>query len=186
MALAQWRNMIKDDLKSVSAVAKVVHAELPERIEVFARRFEIFPEGCRVLASDTGAICGYAIAHPIRPFAPPELDAFPDAISPETTQLYIHDIAIIREFRGGNFARAIIADLLQLADRYESAALVSVYGTYPFWERFGFRTSEKDLSDKLAPYGADAVFMTRSSVSQSMSPESGNGVAMKACMKTRD
>lgn len=161
MALAQWRNMTAGDLEGVSDVAKVVHAELPERIEVFARRFEIFPEGCRVLASGTGAVCGYAIAHPIRPFDPPELDALPGAISPETTQFYIHDIAIIREFRGGNFARAIIADLLQLADRYESAALVSVYGTYPFWERFGFRATEKDLSDKLAPYGEDAVFMTR-------------------------
>lgn len=154
--------MAEADLEGVSVVATTIHADLPERTEVFARRLAVFPQGCRVLVSNSGIICGYAIAHPILPFDPPELDTLLDAISPEATQFYIHDIAIDQEFRGGNFARTIIADLLQQAGTYDSAALVSVYGTSTFWERFGFQITDRDLSSKLAPYGAGAVFMTRS------------------------
>lgn len=161
--MACWRHMTEADIDGVDEVAQIVHAQLPERPEVFRRRLEIFAQGCRILVSQAGTIGGYAIAQPIRPFDPPQLDQLPGAIMPDFTQFYIHDVAILPEFRGGNHARAIIADLLQLADAYESAALVSVYGTHSFWERFGFRIADQDLGDKLSAYGTDAVFMIRSS-----------------------
>jgi len=49
---------------------------------------------------------------------------------------------------------------------YENTALVSVYGTASFWERFGFEVIVDDgenMMEKLALacYGEGAVFMVR-------------------------
>jgi len=44
-----------------------------------------------------------------------------------------------------------------------SLALVSVYGTYVFWERFGFQTTAApELADKLKSYGDTGRYMRKS------------------------
>ena len=43
-----------------------------------------------------------------------------------------------------------------------SLALVSVYGTYVFWERYGFQTtSDPELADRLKSYGETARYMRK-------------------------
>src|SRR5690606_21990778 len=42
-----------------------------------------------------------------------------------------------------------------------STALISVYGTTGFWNRFQFRETPLTDPAKLLPYGEDAVFMVR-------------------------
>ena len=149
------------DLAAVVALADRIHPELPEITAIFAERLALFPDGCLVLAA-TGRIAGYAIAHPIfYPHAPP-LNTFLGSVAADADAFYIHDVAIAPEARGRGHADAIVKALLDIARTFPRSCLISVYGTVPFWQRFGFVDARVDWPlDKLADYGADARFMVR-------------------------
>jgi len=156
-----WRPMEAGDLDRVMALADRCHPGLPEDRAVFAERLALYPHGCLVLAGPAG-IGGYAVAHPIRAFAPPALGALLGAIPADADQFYIHDVVVAPERRGGGVSGEAIRLLLEEAAAFPSAALVSVYGTAGFWSRFGFRPAKGvDMKAKLRPYGDDAVFMVR-------------------------
>ena len=78
--------------------------------------------------------------------------------------LYLHDIAVLPDFRGGA-ARGYVATIEELArsSGIATLALVSVYATRPLWEHLGFRavTADQPLSAKLTSYGASATYMLR-------------------------
>lgn len=83
-----------------------------------------------------------------------------------TTQFYIHDVAILPEWRGRGLAGEVIRRLLGVAEGggYETCCLISVYGTGQFWGRFGFGRVEgelKELEEMVKVYGGDAVFLER-------------------------
>lgn len=157
--MSAWRPMAADDLDAVEALGGRVHPGLPESRAVFAERLALFPAGCFVLESVDG-IGGYAISHPIRRNEPPSLDTLLGSLPPDASQYYIHDLVVAPEARGSGAAATGVARLLSEAARYPTSALVSVYGTAPFWRRFGFREMKVTMA-KLAPYGAGAVFMLR-------------------------
>ncbi|MCE7027090.1 GNAT family N-acetyltransferase [Jiella avicenniae] len=149
------------DLAAVMQLAGRIHPGLPEDEAVFAERLELFPKGCRVLVCGEG-IAGYALAHPIHYPHPPSLDTLVGAIPPDADAFYIHDVAIAPEARGRGHAEAVVAALLEIADGFPRACLVSVYGTAAFWQRFGFVATDGEVSaEKLAGYGDDARFMVR-------------------------
>lgn len=158
---AIWRAMRAADLPEVMAVADAVHLGLPEDQAVFAERMALYPEGCLVLQMPDGEIAGYAISHPIVAGQPPQLNSFLGEIGAEAGEYYIHDVALLPKLRGSGLAKVAILKLLQQARGFDRVALVSVYGTADFWGRFGFAKSPRDMSAKLAAYGADAVYMTR-------------------------
>lgn len=158
--MAQWRRMQSTDIPQVMALADQLHPGLPERAEVFAERQKLYPEGCLVLERD-GEILGYGVSHPVPPESPPQLDTFLGSIPPEATDYYIHDVALSPKLRGSGLARVGIEMLLEQASRYRQAVLISVYGTGPFWARFGFIPSSANLDGKLSAYGDDAVYMVR-------------------------
>lgn len=158
--------MTLDDVQSVIHVANLVHPSLPESRGVFQERVKLFPAGCMVLEEDGHQqICGYAISHPIRRHHPPTLDSFLGRISPEADQYYIHDVAVLDSFRGRGLADQVVRQLLGVAEslQYETACLISVYGTSSFWGRFGFVPVliNGDMIQKLQEYGADAVYLVR-------------------------
>jgi GNAT superfamily N-acetyltransferase len=129
----------------------------------------LFPEGCLVLVEEgdeSDNICGYAISHPIRQRQPPALDSLLGEIPSDADQYYIHDLAILPKFRGGGLAAECIRKLFEVARRYPTTCLVSVYGTTPFWGRFGFVAEPVDeaLSEKLCEYGADAAYLSRRNI----------------------
>lgn len=159
---ATWREMTVSDIPGLLKVADVVHPELPESAEVFTERVRLFPQGCLALAAD-GELCGYAISHPICRNHPPALDSLLGEIIPDADQYYIHDLAILPSQRGKGAAAEGVGRLLEVAERFPTACLISVYGTSPFWARFGFASEPIDaaLSEKLREYGEDATFMTR-------------------------
>ena len=74
----------------------------------------------------------------------------------------MHDVAVRPECRGGTLA-AYVATIATLARARGTAslALVSVYGTKPLWERFGFaaQTGDATLQGKLESYGEAAAYM---------------------------
>ncbi|KAK0722663.1 hypothetical protein B0T26DRAFT_640601 [Lasiosphaeria miniovina] len=162
---ATWRNMSAGDMQGLMRVADEVHPGLPESERVFAERVRLFPEGCLALADGDNNIRGYAISHPIRRRNPPALDSMLGDIAPDADQYYIHDLAILPGSRGLGLAAECMATLLAVGERYPTTCLVSVYGTVPFWGRFGFASEPVDatLQEKLRAYGDDAVYLVRQS-----------------------
>ena len=158
---ALWRAMQFSDLDAVMKVADQVHEDLPEERAIFEERLKLYPQGCLVLELSGQEIAGYAISHPIAPANPPALNQKLGALPAKAQDYYIHDVALLPKLRGSGLARQGIEALLQHAQRYSKVALISVYGTSPFWERFGFKPSAEDMGKKLAPYGEGAVYMAR-------------------------
>lgn len=164
MAKATWRQMSVNDIASLIRVADKIHPTLPEDNHIFAERVKLFPGGCLALVeNDSDELCGYVISHPIRRRQPPALNSLLGEIAPDLDQYYIHDLAILPEFRGCGLAQKCISKLSAIAERYETSSLVSVYNTTTFWGRFGFVPQEVDegLKKKLVDYGDDTVYLER-------------------------
>ena len=163
MSKPHWRRARATDIEAISAIAARIHPELPECRDVLWEKIRLCPDGCRVLAAGD-EIAGYGLAHPwIRRQIPP-LDGFLGQLPDAADCLYIHDVAVLPEVRGG-LARAYVAEIEQLArsSGITTLALVSVYGTHVLWKRLGFEPVTPDASprDKLASYGASATYMLR-------------------------
>lgn len=164
---AGWRRMAAGDIPALMTLSERVHPTFYEGEAMFADRLALFPQGSLVLPGPDGALAAYAIGYPVRRFAPPPLDTVLGSLPAGADALYVHDVAVAPEWRGRKLAEPAIDRLLSLAEPFGAAVLVSVYGTGPFWSRFGFRSVEDPaLRAKLASYGEDAVFMLREQVKE--------------------
>jgi hypothetical protein len=160
----RWRSAATADLASINEIANQIHWTLPERDEVFAEKFNLFPQGCFVYVQ-TRTIVGYGLAHPWMLHDIPKLDTFVGALPSKPDCLFIHDVAILPKSRGHGGAEAFVKLALPLSRsrKLDWLALVSVYGTGTLWSRFGFKvTSYPQLREKLRAYGEDAQYMTAS------------------------
>ena len=128
-------------------IAARVHPDHPERQEVFANRLDLFADGC--LFAD-GA--GYLIAHPGRMDTPPPLDSLLDGLPAAPDCLYLHDLALLPEWRGRGLAGQAVAMMVVLAKRVElpRLALVAVGNSAAFWVSRGFA----DVGPAPPSYGA--------------------------------
>ncbi|KAL9019007.1 MAG: hypothetical protein Q9180_008704 [Flavoplaca navasiana] len=166
-----WREMSIDQVASLVRVADRVHPSLPESDQVFAERVNLFPAGSLALVQEgSDDLCGYIISHPIRYRQPPALDTSLGEIPEDVDQYYIHDLAILREWRGCGFAKEGIERILSTAKQYQSTCLVSVYNTEHFWARHGFQLMEieEGLEEKVRGYGEGAKFLERRNVEWSI------------------
>jgi GNAT superfamily N-acetyltransferase len=164
MSKPHWRPARVSDIPGIVTIAAQIHPDLPERPEVFMEKMQHYPRGCRVLVADD-AIAGYGLAHPWKQNEIPPLDGFLGRLPEDVDCLYVHDVAVLPDFRGGGVARAYVATIEGLArsSGIATLALVSVYGTRVVWERLGFRPVAADaaLRAKLTSYGASATYMLR-------------------------
>lgn len=158
----RWRRAGPADLPDINRIAARLHPDLPERIDVLAEKMRLFPAGCLVLVADD-AIAGYGLSHPWMLHRIPPLDEFLHALPPQPDCLYLHDVVVLPAFRRKRAADSYVETIIGLARsaRISALALVSVYDTSAFWERFGFRVAPADamLGTKLASYGATARYM---------------------------
>lgn len=163
MSKPHWRPAQLSDLPAIAAVAARIHPDLPESPEVLAEKMRLYPDGCRVLVTGDELV-GYGLSHPWKQRRIPPLDRFLARLPGDADCLYVHDVAVLPDFRGGG-ARDYVATIEDLARATGIAALalVSVYATRPLWERFGFRpvTADAELHVKLASYGEGATYMLR-------------------------
>ncbi|TQF38745.1 acetyltransferase [Bradyrhizobium sp. UNPF46] len=163
MSKLHWRPARVSDVRAIVAIAAQIHPDLPERPEVFMEKMQLYPPGCRVLASED-AVAGYGLAHPWTQHQIPPLDGFLERLPENADCLYVHDVAVLPDRRGG-VARDYIAGIAELAraSGIATLALVSVYATRPLWEHLGFRavTADAALRAKLASYGEGATYMLR-------------------------
>ncbi|WP_339032140.1 GNAT family N-acetyltransferase [Bradyrhizobium symbiodeficiens] len=163
MSKPHWSPAHASDLPAISAIAARIHPDLPESPEVLTEKMRLYPDGCRVLVVGD-EIAGYGLSHPWKQHRIPPLDGLLERLPEDADCLYVHDVAVLAESRGG-VLRAYIADIEQLAraSGLATLALVSVYATQPLWQRLGFRpvTADADLRAKLASYGEGATYMLR-------------------------
>jgi GNAT superfamily N-acetyltransferase len=163
MSKLHWRPARASDLAAISVIAARIHPDLSESVDVFAEKVRLYPEGCRVLVTDD-EIFGYGLSHPWKRHLIPPLDGFLERLPDEADCLYVHDVAVLPDRRGGA-ARAYLATIESLARSTGIAtlALVSVYATRPLWERLGFQPvmANAELTAKLKSYGESATYMLR-------------------------
>ncbi len=157
---ATWRAAHADDVPTIDRIAHSIHT-MHERADVLAEKIALFPSGCRVLVGD-GAVCGYALAFPWRLADVPPLDSYLGVLPRDADCIFIYDVAILPAARRRGAAERFVAHASALAgdQGLSRLALVSVYGTYPFWARRGFEvTPLPDQVAKLASYGDTACYM---------------------------
>jgi GNAT superfamily N-acetyltransferase len=161
MKSLNWLNATTSDLEIINRIADEIHVGLPERPEVFAEKFNLFPEGCFVLTQND-AVLGYGFSHPWRLRSVPPLDTFLAALPPSPECLFIHDVVVLPQARGHGAAGVLMNRIARVAQRrgIPYLALVSVYNTDPLWARFGFQVvTDPALDTKLDTYGATARYM---------------------------
>ena len=163
-AALDWRAMAEADLDAVCAVARTAFPNHPEDREVFADRLTLSPGGCFVLAAGDEPARGYLIAYPWRLDDAPPLNTVVGRLPDAPNVLYLHDLALAPDARGGGHAARIVERLAEQAEQagWPAIALVAVNQAAPFWAGLGFVSRDTpDMTRKLASYGEDARYMVR-------------------------
>jgi ribosomal protein S18 acetylase RimI-like enzyme len=154
--------MRPDDIDGVARVAAEGFPDHPEDAACFAERLTLSPDLCFVLAAEGGPVRGYLIAYPWVEGAVPPLNSLIGAVADDRSNIYLHDLAIESALAGQGHARAGVDRLLEAARDARQITLVSVNRSAAFWQAMGFASADAPgLSEKLASYGPDAVYMAR-------------------------
>ncbi len=152
------------DLAAVHGLSMRVHPDFPERADVLAEKFRLFPSGCFVLETG-GSLAGYCFSHPWIKGAVPTLDAFLGMLPTSPTSYYVHDLTLDEALRGQGQGRAIVPLLIKAArsQGLSHMSLVAVNRRGPFWRAAGFSsTADQALQAAArAKYDSSAVHMER-------------------------
>lgn len=159
----RWRAATKADLSEIFRISKIIHADIPERMETYEEKLALSPTSCFVV-DDGKSIRGYAITLPWAARQVPKLDTILGALPPDAPALYIHDVALLPSAR----SLGLVKELMELLDAagirlgLREMSLAAVYGSETTWFQYGFRRTEMSdaLKAQAATYGS-AVFMTR-------------------------
>jgi ribosomal protein S18 acetylase RimI-like enzyme len=152
------------DLAAVHALSLAVHPDHPERAEVLAEKFRLFPGGCFVLDGASG-IAGYCFSHPWTRDSAPALDTLIGALPQRPGAYFIHDLTVDPAARGAGLGRAVVPHLFDVARslKLTHLTLVAVNDRGPFWRAAGFSAvaDEAMQAAARAKYGAGALMMAR-------------------------
>jgi predicted N-acetyltransferase YhbS len=135
------RPLTPADLPAVHALeAEAYLPSLHVSDEAFRRLMELFPSGA-IGAFDADGLCGFIFGVPHKAGATLDLHAPLDAIAADADVFYVHDVAVAIRCRGAGLGRQLATELLGVARAagFRRAELVSVQGSAPFWQKFGFR-----------------------------------------------
>ena len=159
-----WRPMTVADLDGVVAVARLSFPDHFESRACFENRLALSPDMSFVLAGDDDVVRGYLFAYPWRGETAPALNTLIAELPKDADRIYLHDLALDPDVRGGGHTRAIVERLVDQgrADGWIRIALVAVNDATTFWQRLGFQPmTSPALAAKLASYGDDARYMVR-------------------------
>ena len=108
----------------------------------FLRLIDLYPAGALGCFDGLG-LRGYAFGVPVISGTILDLRQPLDGIAPAADVFYVHDLAVARRCRGSGTGRLLATRLLDgaRAAGFRRAELVSVQGSAPFWEKFGFRAT---------------------------------------------
>nr|WP_314122160.1 GNAT family N-acetyltransferase [uncultured Brevundimonas sp.] len=156
--------MRPDDIEAVVAVARVSFPDHFEDQACFENRLALYPRGCFVLADGAAPAMGYLIAYPWKAEGAPPLNTVIEGLPAAPDLIYLHDLALHPDARGGGVTGGIIERLAEQAaeDGWPAVALVAVNDAVGFWSRHGFVEQPAEaMAAKLASYGSDARYMVR-------------------------
>jgi len=156
--------MTAADLDAVAGIAAIGFPDHFEGRDCFENRLALNPSGCLVLVDPEGRLLGYLVAYPWRRGSAPPLNTLIEAIPADADVMYLHDLALHPDARGGGHARPVVERLAQQAREagWPELALVAVNDAAPFWARHGFEVRDAPgIEEKLASYGPDARYMIR-------------------------
>jgi GNAT superfamily N-acetyltransferase len=156
--------MRPDDIDAVVEVARLSFPDHFEDRACFQNRLALYPRGCFVLSADDAAPRGYLIAYPWKAESAPPLNTVIEGLPAEPDLIYLHDLALHPQTRGGGVTGAIVERLAEQAaeDGWPAIALVAVNDAVRFWSRHGFVEQPAEaMATKLASYGGDARYMVR-------------------------
>jgi GNAT superfamily N-acetyltransferase len=139
------RPLTRDDVPAIHALEVEVYVpSLHESAESFVRLIEIYPDGA-IGGFDEEGLCGYGFGVPLRAGTALELRSPLAAVPADADTFYIHDVAVAARCRGRGVGRILAGRLLDLAraEGFRQSELVSVQGSAPFWEKFGFREQHR-------------------------------------------
>ncbi|MEO6239137.1 MAG: GNAT family N-acetyltransferase [Vicinamibacterales bacterium] len=105
----------------------------------FRQLLALFADGALGVFDD-GNLCGFVFALPLRSGTVLDLDAPLEQLPSDADALYIHNLGVAPAHRGRGLADELIAAAFAVARsrRLRVCELVSVHGSEPFWERYGF------------------------------------------------
>lgn len=156
--MAEFRRLTIADVPAVHALeVEAYEPALHESPAAFERLIAIFPDGA-IGAFDPHGLCAFIFGVPLLRGMTLDLGSPLAAIPADADTFYVHDIAVARRCRGQRIGFELATRLLDIARArgFTRAELVSVQGSAPFWERFGFRAIRRF---EYAP-GAESVQMS--------------------------
>lgn len=159
----RWRPTTEADVSEIYRISKIIHPDIPERLETYRQKQQLSPTSCFVVC-DGKSVRGYAMSLPWIAREIPKLDSDIDKTPANATALYIHDVALLPSVR----SLGLVGELMRLFDEagrnlgLSEMSLAAVYGSETTWFQYGFRRQEmsEKLKQQAATYGS-AVFMTR-------------------------
>jgi len=135
------RPLTPDDVPAIARLeAEAYLPSLHESDAAFVRLIELFPDGALGCFDEDG-LCGYAFGVPLTAGSTLKLRVPLERVPPGADTFYIHDVAVAARCRGRGVGRLLAARLIDVGRDHGFARfeLVSVQGSAPFWERFGFQ-----------------------------------------------
>lgn len=163
------RAMQLRDLEAVIRIqAEAYIDEILETDDVIRARFAQTPDTSWVVEW-AGEVCGYLVGYQsalgeVSPWGSEFMH------KPESTALYLHDLAISKSAAGCGVGPLLVNHALMGARQraLRAAALVSVQNSKSFWQKLGFNESaqlDEIQQRNLASYSGPAIYMTRELVS---------------------
>lgn len=141
--------------------------EILETDEVIYARFAQTPDTSWVVER-AGQVCGYLVGYQS---SLGEVSPWGSEFThkPESTALYLHDLAISNSAAGYGLGSMLVNHALTEARQRElhDVALVSVQNSKPFWQKLGFDENQEldEIQQRnLASYSGPATYMTRALV----------------------
>ena len=102
----------------IDAVVEIARLSFPDHFEAracFENRLALYPRGCFVLTDGDAPAQGYLIAYPWRADGAPPLNTVIEGLPTDPAVLYLHDLALHPETRGGGLTHAVVERLAEQA-----------------------------------------------------------------------
>jgi ribosomal protein S18 acetylase RimI-like enzyme len=155
---------LRDIVDVIRIQAEAYIDEILEADEVIYARFAQTPDTSWVVER-AGEVCGYLVGYQS---ALGEVSPWGSEFThkPESTALYLHDLAISKSALGCGLGPMLVNHALKIAGEQElrAAALVSVQNSKSFWQKLGFNEClqlDEVQQINLASYSGPAIYMTR-------------------------
>jgi len=137
------KNLTLKDLEQVLEIQKACyHEDYLESREKFESILQLYPPGCYGIWHEK--LVGYLFSHPWRIGECVPLGTPIKKLPENADCLYLHDIAILPEFRGKGAGKALFSKVLDAAQRFKAIELVAVQRSENFWKKLGFKEA-KDI-----------------------------------------